>query len=54
MPLRQMNWAEYPKLAAWFEHRPRVNVYWVEFQRLLDAAYAEGVRDGAARESGSK
>jgi hypothetical protein len=31
----EIDWEKYPKLAAIFEHRPRVNVYWVELTQLL-------------------
>ena len=38
------DWSHYPKLAAVFEHRPLVNVYWDELQKLLVEARADAVQ----------
>jgi hypothetical protein len=29
-----IDWSKYPKLRAIFEHRPRINVYWLELVKL--------------------
>jgi hypothetical protein len=31
----RVRWSKYPKLAAIFENRPAVNVYWQELVRLI-------------------
>lgn len=38
------DWTKYPKLAAVFENRPPVNVYWEELRQLLREARADAAR----------
>ena len=40
-----LDWEKYPKLAAIFQHRPSVNVYWHELVKLM--AEVKGNPDGS-------
>jgi predicted HAD superfamily Cof-like phosphohydrolase len=37
-------WSKYPKLAAMFENRPEINMYWDELRQLLKEARADAVQ----------
>jgi hypothetical protein len=46
----RVNWNKYPKLAAIFEHRPTVNVYWHELVTLMRDELQETLRRAALQQ----
>ncbi len=49
-PPMKIDWKRYPKLATWFENRPRVNVYWQDLERLIADAKNEGAKEERQRQ----
>ena len=46
------DWSKYPKLAAIFKDRPRVNVYWQELAALIAETHGKSDADPPAQTAG--